>query len=120
LEVIIVKDNAMITGYATLFTGIGLLAFTFINAYLFLIANSSIIPSSDLIDAFGSALAPLIGASIRIMYLGVMGWIGSSLTARGVQLVVQLKRLARPAIQSRTTPNSTPNEVTQPKKSKKI
>jgi len=96
------KDSILTIGYATLFTGIGLLAFTFISAYIFLISNSSITASSDLIDTFGSALAPLIGASIRIMYLGVMGWIGSGLTARGVQLVTQLKRLARPEFQSRT------------------
>lgn len=113
------KDNALVIGYVTLFTGIGLLAFTFISAYLFLIANSSIISSSDLIDAFGSALAPLIGASIRIMYLGIMGWIGSSLTARGVQLVTQLKRLARPQTQLTTPPTGTPNKYKQQQKSKK-
>ena len=96
------KDKAMIIAFVTLFIGIGLLAFTFISAYIFLINNPSITGSSDLIDTFGSSLAPLIGASIRIMYLGVMGWIGSGLTARGVQLVTQLKRLARPEFQSRT------------------
>jgi hypothetical protein len=104
VEVHNVKDNILIIGYGTLFTGIGLLAFTFISAYLFLIANQSITGSSDLIDAFGSSLAPLIGASIRIMYLGVMGWIGSGLTARGVQLVTQLKRLATTEIQSTVRP----------------
>lgn len=98
------KDNILIIGYATLFAGIGLLAFTFISAYLFLIANPSITGTSDLIDAFGSALAPLIGASIRIMYLGVMGWIGSGLTTRGVQLVTQLKRLDRPEFRPRPPP----------------
>jgi hypothetical protein len=108
LEVHNVKDNVLIIGYGTLFTGIGLLAFTFISAYLFLIANSSITASSDLIDAFGSALAPLIGASIRIMYLGVMGWIGSGLTTRGVQLVTQLKRLANAEFRS-TPPPKSPN-----------
>jgi hypothetical protein len=29
------------------------------------------------------------------MYLGVMGWIGSGLTLRGVQLITQLKRLEK-------------------------
>jgi hypothetical protein len=61
---------------------------------VFLISNSSITSSSDLIDTFGDSLAPLIDASIRIMFLGVMAWIGSILTARGVQLLTQLKRLA--------------------------
>ena len=114
------KDNVLIIGYGTLFAGIGLLAFTFISAYLFLIADSSITTSSDLIDAFGSALAPLIGATIRIMYLGVMGWIGSGLTARGVQLVTQLKRLARPEFQSMTPSDVNPREPVQAKETKEV
>jgi len=119
LETCIVRDNILAMGYATLFIGIGLLAFTFISAYLFLIANASIMASSDLIAAFGSALAPLIGASIRIMYLGVMGWIGSTLTARGVQLVIQLKRLATPQLQSREPQMSNSKNLHESKKAKK-
>ena len=88
------KDKTMTIAYATLFIGIGLVAFTFINAYIFLIGNPDITASSDIADVFGKALAPLISGSIRIMYLGVMGWIGSILTARGVQLITQLKRLS--------------------------
>ena len=95
------EDKTLIIAYVILFTGIGLLAFTFISAYIFLINNPSITGSSDLVDVFGSSLAPLIGASIRIMYLGVMGWIGSGLTARGVYLVTQLKRLAAPELRSK-------------------
>ena len=94
------KDKAMFIAYVTLLIGIGLLAFTFISAYIFLINNPAITGSSDLVDVFGSSLAPLIAASIRIMYLGVMEWIGSGLTTRGVQLVTQLKRLTRPEFQS--------------------
>jgi hypothetical protein len=120
VEVHNVKDNILIIGYATLFTGISLLAFTFISAYLFLIANPTITGSSDLIDAFGSSLAPLIGASIRIMYLGVMGWIGSGLTTRGVQLVTQLKRLARPVLHPRTPPDVKPRKPVQSKETKKV
>ena len=89
------KDKPLILAYVILFVGIGLLAFTFINAYLFLINNPSITVSPDLVDVFGSALAPLIEASIRIMYLGVMGWIGAGLLSRGVQLVIQLRRLSK-------------------------
>jgi hypothetical protein len=104
VEVHIIKDKAMIIAFVTLFTGIGLLAFTFISAYIYLINNPSITGSSDLVDSFGSSLAPLIGASIRIMYLGVMGWIGSGLTTRGVQLITQLKRLDRPEFRSMPPP----------------
>ena len=94
------EDKTMIISYIILFTGIGLLAFTFISAFVFLSSNTAITASADLIDVFGSSLAPLIDASIRIMYLGVMGWIGSGLTARGVQLIGQLKRLSVKPIES--------------------
>ena len=93
----------MIIAYLMLFMGIGLLAFTFISAFLFLINDPSILVSADLIDVFGSALAPLIGASIRIMYLGIMGWIGAGLTSKGVQLISQLKHLSRPIIKSQNS-----------------
>ena len=110
------KDKEMTIGYVTLLTGIGLLAFTFISAYIFLISNPSITESSDLVDAFGESLAPLIEASIRIMFLGIMGWVGSILTARGVQLVTQLKRIANTEYRPMAPPVEKPKE---PKKSKK-
>jgi hypothetical protein len=97
------EDKPMIIAYIMLFMGIGLLAFTFISAFLFLINDPSILVSADLIDVFGSALAPLIGASIRIMYLGIMGWIGAGLTSKGVQLISQLKHLSRPIIKSQNS-----------------
>jgi len=92
------EDKAVVSGYATLFIGVALLAFTFASAYIFLSSNLTIAGSPDLVTVFGAALAPLIETCIRIMYLGVMGWIGSVLTIRGVQLVTQLKREAKPEI----------------------
>lgn len=90
------EDKAIIIAYLTLFIGIGLLAFTFISALIYLNNISAITGSSDLVDAFGSALAPLIEAAIRIMYLGVMGWIGLGLTTRGVHLITKLRQLPKP------------------------
>jgi hypothetical protein len=119
MEVHIVEDKAMIIAYVILFMGIGLLAFTFISAYVFLVNNPSIAGSSDLVDVFGSSLAPLIGASIRIMYLGVMGWIGTGLTSRGVHLVTQLKRLATPEFRQRVSSASKPVEPAKPKETEK-
>ena len=91
-------DKTLVSGYVTLFIGVALLAFTFVSAYLFLSNDPSITGSQDLVTVFGDALAPLILTCIRIMYLGVMGWIGSLLTIRGVQLVTQLKREVKPEI----------------------
>jgi len=113
------KDNALAIAYATLLIGVGLLAFTFISAYIFLVSNPPITGSSDLIDTFGDSLAPLIEASIRIMFLGVMGWIGSILTTRGVQLLTQLKRLASPEVQSMTPAVEKPMEPAKAKKTRK-
>jgi len=92
------RDKALFSGYVTLFIGVALLAFTFVSAYLFLSNDLSITGSPDLVAVFGDALAPLILTCIRIMYLGIMGWIGSLLTIRGVQLVTQLKHEAKPEI----------------------
>ncbi len=82
-----ISNKPQFTGIIILFIGVALLAFTFINAYLFLQEPFSIIASGDLAMVFGEALAPLIQACIRLMYLGIMGWIGSLLTVRGIPLL---------------------------------
>jgi len=80
--------------------------FTFINAYGFLQEEFSIISTSGLTDLFGEALGPLIGACIRAIYLGIMGWIGSIVTIRGVQLLTSPKREATPEVKSATEESS--------------
>ena len=99
-EVHNMTDKALVSGYITLFIGVALLAFTFISAYLFLSNDPSIMGSPDLVAVFGDALAPLILTCIRIMYLGIMGWIGSLLSIRGVQLVTQIRREIRPEVKA--------------------
>jgi hypothetical protein len=80
-------DKVEISGIAVLFIGVALLVFAFFNAYAFLAGQLQILGSQDILKAFGEALAPLIEAIIRILYLGIMGWIGSILTIRGIQLL---------------------------------
>jgi hypothetical protein len=84
------RDKVALSGITVLLIGVALLIFTFISAYGFLTQNLSIIASEDLVHTFGEALAPLISTSIRIMYLGVMGWIGSLLTIRGITILAHL------------------------------
>ena len=79
------------SGIAILFAGVAFLAFTFLNAYWFLTESFNIRAPSDLVNAFGEALAPLITTCIRVMYLGVMGWIGSILIVRGISIVNSAK-----------------------------
>jgi hypothetical protein len=90
-------------GIAVLLIGIALLMTTFVDAYLFLKEDISILPIPDLIAAFGEALAPLIEASIRIIYLGVMGWIGSTITMRGITVLLQVKLETKPKTPKKKT-----------------
>jgi len=89
-------DKVELSGLIVLFVGIILLAFTFFSAYAFLTGELSILATRDILQAFGEALAPLIEAVIRILYLGIMGWIGSILTIRGVQLLKKERTEAAP------------------------
>ena len=82
-------EKAEISGLIILFIGVALLIFTFLNAYWFLTQDIGLISTGDLVEAFGKSLAPLIATCIRIMYLGIMGWIGSLLTLRGISLLKQ-------------------------------
>ena len=83
-------SKSEILAYVILFLGVGLLVFTFFNAYLFLVGELEIPSLEDIEQLFG-VFAPLIETCIRIMYLGIMGWIGSILTVRGIQFRTQLK-----------------------------
>jgi len=87
-------EKSEILTYSVLFVGVGLLVFTFFNAFIFLGEKIRLL-STNLVEAFGEAIGPLIETCIRIMYLGIMGWIGSILTVRGIQLLTQLKREAK-------------------------
>lgn len=82
-------------GFVILFIGICLLAFTFFNAYFFLRGEISIIASADLIEAFGEVLAVLVETIIHLIYLGVMGWIASVITMRGIQLATMTRKEAK-------------------------
>jgi len=84
-------DKVELSGLIVLFIGVFLLAFTFFSAFTFLIGKLGILASQNLLQVFGEALAPLIEAVIRILYLGIMGWIGSILTIRAVQLLKKEK-----------------------------
>lgn len=114
------KDNALTMAYVILVIGIILLAFTFISAYIYLVNSQPITGSSDLVNTFGDSLVPLIEASIRIMFLGVMGWISSILTTRGVQLLTQLRRVTRnPEVQTMTPEVEKSIEPKQTRKTRK-
>lgn len=99
-------SNLEVSGLIVLFIGVILLGFTFVSAYGFLVGDLSILASADLVEVFGRAMAPLIEAVIHILYLGVMGWIGSILTIRAVQLLKQ-ERVVAPSSQPIQQPSKT-------------
>jgi hypothetical protein len=86
------RDKITLSGVTVLAIGVALLIFTFASAYGFLVQGLSILTSSDLATTFGQTLAPLISTCIHIMYLGVMGWVGSLLTIRGVTIISQARQ----------------------------
>jgi len=83
-------EKSETSGFAILLIGVGLLIFTFVNAYLFLGEKLSFL-SKNLVDVFGEAMGPLVETCIRVMYLGIMGWIGSIVTIRGMHIITELK-----------------------------
>jgi hypothetical protein len=101
------RDKIAFSGIAVLIVGVALLVFTFISAYGFLTQSLSIVPTQDMVSTFGGALAPLITTCIHVMYLGVMGWIGSVVTIRGVTIIAH-------APQMQTTIAQKPPEQPQP------
>jgi len=87
------RGKIALSGIVVLGIGVALLVFTFISAYGFLTQSLSIASSEDFVQTFGAALAPLIATCIRLMYLGVMVWVGSLLTIRGVTLLVHASKV---------------------------
>lgn len=110
-------DKPEFSGLLVLFIGVGLLAFTFLNAYWLLKEDIAIIGTQDLVGAFGEALAPLIATVIHVMYLGIMGWIGSILTLRGIPLLTHPKATVAQPVQA-LEPKPTP-QVAEAKPVKK-
>jgi hypothetical protein len=104
------------SGIAVLLIGIALLVTTFIDAYLFLMKGANIMPIHGLMATFSQALAPIIESCICIMYLSLMGWIGSTLTMRGITLLSQVGLEIKPEPKLKT-PKKTETEA-EPEKAK--
>jgi hypothetical protein len=115
------RDKMTLSGISVLSIGVTLLVFTFISAYGFLTQSLSIVSSADLVQTFGEALAPLITACIRLMYLGIMGWVASLLTIRGITILTHTPQPPPtiPQQPSNTRPIQRPQAQSQKLKNKK-
>lgn len=112
------RDKIAISGVTVLSIGIAMLIFTFVSAYGFLTEGLQIISTQDLVQTFGGALGPLIATSIRVMYLGVMGWISSLITIRGVTIMNNAPKAEVGATQTPQVPQQKPQPQPQPAKAK--
>jgi hypothetical protein len=112
------KDKITLSGIIVLMIGVALLIFTFLSAWGFLTQNPQI-PSGDFTQMFGEALGPLIATCIRIMYLGVMGWIGSLVTIRGVTLLTNVPRAEAVAVVPQKLPTAQQKPTAQKAKEEK-
>jgi hypothetical protein len=101
------RDKIAISGITVLCIGVALLIITFVSAYGFLAESIMPLSTQDLVQTFGEALGPLIAAAIHIMYLGVMGWVSSLLTIRGVTIMTNASK-AETTAQTSQTPQQKP------------
>ena len=90
------------SGITILLIGIALLSVTFIIACIHLQGDINVLPVPSLMASFGEALSPLIEAAIRVLYLGVMGWIASKVTAKGITVLLQAKLLDKTSLPKAT------------------
>jgi hypothetical protein len=91
-------ERVELVAYILIAVGLLLLVITFLMAYLKLESVVSIITSGNIAEALGQIFGPIVEAVIKIMFLGIMGWVGSITTMRGIQLYKEAKiKVAPPA-----------------------
>jgi len=114
------RDKIALSGLTVLSIGVALLIFTFISAYGLLTQNLNIIATADLVQTFGGSLAPLVATCIRLMYLGIMGWVASLMTIRGVTIITHTQQLPptisqqQPMEEPKPQPQKTKDEKKEP------
>ena len=112
------SDRNELIGLVILSIGLVFLIVTFYMAFLYLAEELDIITQPDLVKSLGEILGPIAEAIIRIMFLGVMGWIGSLTTIRGMQFLRVKKELTLKQV-SQPPPVHAPPEIEAPQPRKK-
>jgi hypothetical protein len=91
------RDKVALSGIIVLIIGVALLIFTFVSAYGFLTQSLSIIASVDIVRTLSASLPSIIAAGIHSIFLGIMVWIGSLLTVRGITIITHVPETSTPA-----------------------
>jgi hypothetical protein len=118
------RDKIAFSGMTVLGIGVALLVVTFFSAYAFLASDLSPISTQDLVQTFGNALGPLVAAAIKVMYLGIMGWISSLITIRGVTIMTHAPKAqvetaeSNQAVLQKTMPKSQRKKAKQERTAK--
>jgi len=76
------KTNGLL-GLALLAVGLVLLVFTFYTAYTVFTHYRDAMVTNDL----GTSMGTLLFAAIQALFLGLMGWVGSILMIRGIDMI---------------------------------
>jgi hypothetical protein len=76
------------SGTTILILGIVLLLLTFIITAIHLNGEINVIQVPSFFTYFGEFLSPFIEAGIRVLYLGLMGWISLSVIVKGIRLLI--------------------------------
>jgi hypothetical protein len=105
------KNRSNRLGITVLGIGVTLLILTFASACIFLTESLQTAATQNFEQTFSATLQLLIGASIRVMYLGIMGWTGSLITIRGVNIITQTAPKAQTAGQQQQANAKLKNEA---------
>jgi len=89
-------ERTELIAYLLIGLGAFLLILTFVMAFSLVIAKISILSAPSLSETLGETLRLIAEALIRVMYLGIMGWMGSIATIRGIQLFREFKQVPKP------------------------
>jgi hypothetical protein len=81
------------SGVKILLVGVTLLSVTFFIACVHLQEGVNFLPVPSFATSFGDGLSLLMEAGIRALYLGLMGWIASTVTAKGINVILTARKI---------------------------
>jgi hypothetical protein len=81
------------SGITIILVGVALLSVTFFIACVHLQEGVNFLPVPSFATSLGEGLSPLIEAVIRALYLGLMGWIASTVTAKGIKVILTARKI---------------------------
>lgn len=101
------SDRVARSGTIVLIIGLISLGIAFVSAAFFLSEALPVLSSYNSAIMLGETLAPLTTTASRTLYLGIMVWIGSLVTNRGVSLIIGTPKIEEEKSQKPQVPKST-------------